>query len=190
MPLKIIAPSWDEIHHSCIEIARKIGSDDFKPSIVIGVARGGWIPARILCDLLGVEELANLGISFYSDIATTKKTPRITQPLSTDIENQQVLMADDVADTGHSLAAGRDHVAEHHPANLKIATIYKKPWSILKPDYYVRETDAWIVFPWEQAESMRSLRIKLAEEGLTPSAIRKRLLDAGINQAIIDNSRT
>ncbi len=186
MPLKLIAPTWKEIQKSCLTLAGRTRADDFKPDLIIGVARGGWIPARILADLLGVSSLANLGIAFYTDIAKTGKTPVITQPISDKIEGKIVLMVDDVADTGQSLKIGRDHVAELQPRNLKIATIYKKPWSILTPDYFTSESDAWIIFPWEQAESTRSLKKKLTAEGLTPSEIKHQLLETGLEESIVE----
>ncbi len=186
MPLKLIAPSWDQIYESCIEISKRTQADHFKPDAIIGVARGGWVPARILADFLGIENLANLGISFYSDIATTEKKPTITQHVSTTIRGKHVLVADDVADTGQSLKVGVDHLKGLHPRLLKTATIFKKPWSIITPDYYTSETDAWIIFPWELAESSRSLRKKLTSEGLSLGEIKNRLLDAGLNRKIVE----
>ena len=186
MPLKLAAPSWDEIQQSCLEIAAKTKTNGFKPDTIIGVARGGWIPARLIADILGIGSLTSLGISFYTDIATTEKKPTITQPITITIEGKVILMVDDVADTGHSLKVGRDHVAGLLPRRLKIATIYKKPWSIITPDYYTTESDAWIIFPWEQAESTRSLNKKLTAEGLSQSEIKRKLLKAGLSQAIVE----
>ncbi len=186
MPLKLIAPTWIEIQESCLRIAERTRADDFRPDIIIGVARGGWIPARILADLLGISSLANLGITFYTDIAKTGRTPVITQPITGKIKGRIVLMVDDVADTGQSLKVGRDHVKGLHPRKLKIATIYKKPWSILTPDFIAAESDAWIIFPWEQAESTRNLKKKLIKEGLTPAEIKHQLLEAGLERSIVE----
>jgi uncharacterized protein len=186
MPLKLIAPTWSDIQKSCLALAERTRADDFRPDIIIGVARGGWIPARILADLLGISSLANLGIAFYSDIAQTGKKPVITQPISDKIEGKIVLMVDDVADTGQSLKIGRDHVSELQPRNLKLATIYKKPWSILTPDYFNSVSDAWIIFPWEQAESTRSLKKKLTAQGFTLTEIKRQLLEAGLEKSIVE----
>jgi predicted transcriptional regulator len=35
-----------------------------------------------------------------------------------------------------------------------------KPWSIIRPDYYAYETDAWIIFPWDRAETLEELVVK------------------------------
>jgi uncharacterized protein len=185
MPLKLIAPTWRDIQKSCLQITQKTKADGFEPDIIIGVARGGWIPARLLADLLGVGKLASLGISFYSDIAKTEKTPVITQPISDNIKGKIVLMVDDVADTGQSLKIGRDHVTRLQPRSLRVATIYKKPWSILTPDYFTSVSDAWIIFPWEQAESARSLKRKLTAEGISTSEIKRQLLSAGLEKSIV-----
>ena len=186
MPLKLVAPSWEEIQQSCLKIASKTKSDGFIPNIIIGVARGGCIPARLIADILGIANLTSLGVSFYSEIARTEEKPKITQPIATNLEGKIILMVDDVADTGHSLKVGREHVAGLLPRRLKIATIYKKPWSIITPDYFAKESDAWIIFPWEQAESTRSLKKKLTAEGLSPHEIKQKLLNAGLNKAIVE----
>lgn len=188
MSLKLIAPKWEEIQRNCLEIAKRIQSDQFEPDVIIGVARGGWIPARLLADLLRISSLTSLGISFYSDIATTQKTPVITQPIPAKIEGKLILMVDDVADTGQSLRVGHDHVSGLKPRKLKVATLFKKPWSILTPDYYTAETEAWIIFPWEQTESTHSLTKKLTAEGLSTQQIKRKLVDAGLDPAIVDES--
>ncbi len=186
MSLKLIAPSWPEIQKSCLLIAQRTKSDGFQPNIIVGVARGGWVPARLLADFLEIDDLTNLGISFYEDIASTKKRPSITQPVTAKLAGKLVLMVDDVADSGESLRIGRDHLTRLNPLGLKIATIFKKPWSIVTPDYYTNETDAWIIFPWEQAESTRSLKEKLSREGLSAAKIRRRLLDTGLDRSIVN----
>ncbi|MEM2965087.1 MAG: phosphoribosyltransferase family protein, partial [Candidatus Bathyarchaeia archaeon] len=76
---------WEDIYRMCIELSKRIKEDDFKPDVIVGVARGGWIPARILSDLLENTNLANIKAEFYEDVAKTGKKPRITQPVSTDV---------------------------------------------------------------------------------------------------------
>jgi uncharacterized protein len=58
-----------------------------------------------------------------------------------------VLVADDVADTGLTLASVHDFCAGKVGA-VRTATIYAKPRSVVRPDYVWRHTDRWITFPW------------------------------------------
>lgn len=64
-----------------------------------------------------------------------------------DFSGLRVLIADDVADTGKTPEAVRAFCADH-VAEARVAVIYEKSHSIVKPDYAWRRTDAWIDFPW------------------------------------------
>lgn len=150
-------PSWKNIHKMLISQSKKIHKDKFTPEIIIAITRGGWIPARLLSDLLEVQNLSTIGIKFYSDISKTRKKPIITQELSTPILGKKILLVDDVADTGESLKLAKNHILKKANVDLKISTVYKKPKSIISPDYYEKTTSSWIIFPWEIKETSRKL---------------------------------
>ena len=58
-----------------------------------------------------------------------------------------MLVADDVADTGATLALVNEFCAPH-VAEVRTAVLYEKPWSTIASDYVWRRTDRWITFPW------------------------------------------
>ncbi len=155
MSLKFIAPSWEDIEDLSYKIAKQIIDKNIRIDSIIAILRGGWIPARIIADLLGIEEIGVLGIKFYKSIETRKEQPIITHPLILDIYDKNVLVVDDVADTGKSLSIAIELVRLYGPRNLYTATIYVKPTSIFTPDFYAETTSAWIIFPWEKAELAR-----------------------------------
>ncbi len=155
MSLKFIAPSWEDIEELSYKIARQIIDKDIRIDSIVAILRGGWIPARIIADLLDIDEIGVLGIKFYKSIETRKEQPIITHPLILDIYNKNVLVVDDVADTGKSLSIAIELIRLYGPRNLYTATIYVKPKSIFTPDFYAETTNAWIVFPWEKAELAR-----------------------------------
>jgi hypoxanthine phosphoribosyltransferase len=150
-------PSWNQIHKMLINQSVKILTDNFKPDIIIAITRGGWIPARLLSDLLEVHDLITIGIEFYLDISKTRKKPILTQKLSTPISGKKILLVDDVADTGESLQLAKNHILKKDKADLKILTLYKKPQSIIEPDYYEKITKRWIIFPWDIKETARKI---------------------------------
>lgn len=80
------------------------------------------------------------------------------------MQGLRVLLVDDVADTGKTLAAATSYISMHGPEEVKTATLYLKPWSMLQPDYYGEVTDAWIIFPWERMEAVREL---VKEKGMS-----------------------
>jgi len=179
-------PSWDEIYDMLLRLAERIRGDRFHPDVIVGVSRGGWPPARVMSDLLGNPELANVRVEFYVGVAETKGEPVITQPLSVPVKGRRVLIMDDVADTGKSLRLVRDHVEKNGATEIKLATIYYKPWSEIKPDYYVRETEAWIVFPWERKETVRNMVERCKVKGIPLEEVKRRLIEGGFDQRLLE----
>lgn len=179
-------PSWDEIYDMLLRLAERIRGDRFHPDVIVGVSRGGWPPARVMSDLLGNPELANVRVEFYVGVAETKGEPVITQPLSVPVEGKRVLIMDDVADTGKSLRLVRDHVEKNGATEIKLATIYYKPWSEIKPDYYVRETEAWIVFPWERKETVRNMVERCKVKEIPLEEVKRRLIEGGFDQRLLE----
>ncbi len=181
-----VSPSWNDIYEMCLDLSDKIRRSGFKPEVIVGIARGGWIPARILSDLLGNPYTANIKIEFYVSIKETSETPVITQPLSTSVDRKRTLVVDDVADTGKSLRIARLHVLKQGAREVKTSTLYYKPWSVIKPDYYVEETSAWIIFPWEVKETIVKLAEKMMMEGMEIKEIKETLYLMGVNKKLVN----
>ena len=138
-------------------MARKVLRSGYAPDVIVGVSRGGWIPARVLCDLLSVPSLANIGVEFYTTIGKTKRQPKLTQPLSATVSGKKVLLVDEIADTGESLKLAKQQVMKEGAKEIRCVTMYTKPWSTIEPDYQGKRTSCWIVFPWEIKEAIRSV---------------------------------
>ena len=151
--MEFIEPSWDEIIVMVKQLAEKV--DEYKPDILIGISRGGLVPVRLLSDYLHNENVAVIKIEFYHAPGETSEDPTVTQPLTMDVKGKKVLLVDDVSDSGRSLIIAKEYVKHHNPGELKVAALHYKPQSKLKPDYYIGETDAWIIYPWEVQETRR-----------------------------------
>jgi len=158
-------PKWSQLYKMLLLIADKIRKDNFKPDIIVGVSRGGWPPARV---------------------AETKGEPTLTQPVSARVAGKKVLVVDEVADTGKSLQLIREHLKAEGACEVRIATIYLKPWSIVKPDYYAKETSRWIVFPWEVKETIRKIVQKCREKGRPAEADIEKLVKAGLSRKLVE----
>jgi hypoxanthine phosphoribosyltransferase len=186
LELEFEVPTWKEIYELLLNLADKIRESGFKPDVIVGVSRGGWPPARIMSDLLENPELANVKAEFYLDIAETKGEPVITQPVSMSVRGKKVLVVDDVADTGESLRLVRLHLIEKGAAEVKIATLYYKPWSIFTPDYYERKTSAWIIFPWEMKETVRKITEKYERQGKSVEEAKRKLVASGMDRRLVE----
>ena len=179
--LKLLHTSWEDVERLSEELAQKIIESGYEANLVVAISRGGFDPARILCDQLGIRRLASVQVEFYSGVQDTAEKPRIVCPLNADVRGKSVLLVDDVSDTGDSLMLAKEHVLAGSPGELKVATLHIKPWTNLKPDYHASETEAWIVYPWEPVESSRSIAAKLGKNGYSDREIREKLLELGFS---------
>jgi hypoxanthine phosphoribosyltransferase len=184
---KYVAPSWDKVYEMLLDIALMIKSSGFRPDFIVGVSRGGWAPGRILSDLLENAHTVNIKIEFYVGIGKTSREPVVTQPLSESITNRNVLVVDDVSDSGKSLKVAMEHMLEKGAAKVKTATVYFKPHSIFKPDYFAVSTSDWIIFPWERLEATNLLIKEARTQGRGLDSVRETLKQCGIKDEIIDS---
>jgi hypoxanthine phosphoribosyltransferase len=149
-------PTWSQIYDMLLCQAQKIHAT-YKPDVVVAVARGGLIPSRILTDLLECPQLATIQVEFYVDIAETKNEPALKQALTAQVSGKKVLLVDDIADTGKSLQLALRHLKEQGAQEVKAATIYYKPQSAFKPDFFENQTSNWVIFPWDTKETLRKI---------------------------------
>jgi len=174
--------TWDRAYELSIKLAEMVRKDGFKPDIIVGIARGGWVVARVMSDFLDNDNIANVRIKFYSTLGETMKRPVITQPVSLDVKEKKVLLCDDVADTGYSLKIALEHLQSQNITELKTATLHLKPKSIIIPDYWVEKTDRWIIYPWERRETVNeivknALKRGIRDENLILEEIKKTGMD-------------
>lgn len=148
--------TWDLFGQSCRELAQQIVDSDFEPEILIAIARGGLVPGGGLSYALGIKLTDAINVEFYTDVEETLPDPVLLAPLlDTDsIRGKRLLVVDDVADSGRTLALVLDLLREHG-AETRSAVLYAKSASVVEPDYVWRRTDEWIVFPWSAEPPVR-----------------------------------
>jgi hypoxanthine phosphoribosyltransferase len=105
--------------------------------------------------------------------------------VSVKTRGKRVLIVDEVADTGKSLKMVREHIVQEGAEEVKTATVYYKPWSVVRPDYFAKETSDWIVFPWEIKETLRKIIAKCGELGNPVEGETAKLVKAGIESGLI-----
>ncbi|MEJ2241393.1 MAG: phosphoribosyltransferase [Candidatus Bathyarchaeota archaeon] len=181
-----IFPNWNQIYVSLIDISNMIQKSHFKPDIIVGISRGGWIPARILSDLLQNQNLANITTKFYYGIEKSNSKPVITQQISISVKNKKILVVDDVADSGKSLTIINNHLREKGAKEIKFVTIYLKSHSSFIPDFYKSKTNDWIVFPWELKETTKLIIEEFNLKGKNMEYSKEKLISLGMNKMLID----
>jgi hypoxanthine phosphoribosyltransferase len=141
--------SWDQFGEATRDLAKQVAADGFEPDLVIAIARGGLTVGGALAYALGVKNCGAMNVEFYTGIDQRLDVPVVLPPTLdlVDVHGLDVLIADDVADTGHTLKLVREVLAQH-VREARTAVLYCKPRSIVTPNYSWRETDLWIDFPW------------------------------------------
>jgi len=185
-PREYVAPGWDEIYDMLLSLANRIKESGFRPDLIVGVSRGGWVPGRVLSDLLSNAHTANVKIEFYVGIGERSRKPVVTQPISEEIAKKRILLVDDVADTGESMLVASEHVRERGAGETRTVTVYHKPHSKFKPEYFAETTSQWIIFPWERLETTLFLAKEAKAEGQGASSIRETLRRCRINEKTVD----
>jgi hypoxanthine phosphoribosyltransferase len=141
--------SWDDLGVGTRELALSIHDDGYRPDMVLAIARGGMLVASALGYALGVKNTFTMNVEFYTGVDARLEMPMILPPVPdlVDFGETRVLIADDVADTGATLALVKGF-CEGKVAEVRCAVLYEKPWSSVSCEYVWRRTDRWIVFPW------------------------------------------
>ncbi len=150
-------PTWNQIYDMLLCQVQKIRRQNYRPDIIVAVARGGTVPARILTDLLETPALCFIQIEFYSDIQKTQPQPTLKQILTTQITGKKTLLVDDIADTGESLKLAQTYLQQQGAQQIKTATLYQKLQTAFIPDFYEKLTTSWVVFPWDTKETLRKI---------------------------------
>ncbi|MGK2874797.1 MAG: phosphoribosyltransferase [Nocardioides sp.] len=131
------------------ELAHLVVDSGFEPDIVLSIARGGLGLGMALGYALDVKNTSAINVEFYTGIAETLDLPIMLPPTpaAVDLSGMAVLIVDDVADSGKTLQVVQQF-CDGHVDQARSVVLYEKPWSVVKPDYVWRRTDAWIDFPW------------------------------------------
>ena len=148
--------SWEIFGTASREIAQMV-ADDYEPDMILSIARGGLLIGGALGYALSVKNVYTMNVEFYTGVDERLDLPVVLPPTldQVDITGANVLVADDVADTGKTLELVRDFCAGYVAA-VRTAVVYEKPRSLVTCDYVWRRTDAWIDFPWSSLPPVRT----------------------------------
>jgi len=171
--------TWSDVDRWADRLADAIRAADAVPETVVALARGGWVPGRLLCDRLGVRRLLSLRAQHWGLTATRDGTAQLTEGLSGSARGEKILVVDDITDTGESLRLATEHVATHVPSRLETAAFLHIGHSKFVPTYFAEEIPrdqwVWVVFPWNYWEDLAALATRAAELGRGIETVRETL---------------
>lgn len=165
--MKKIKYTWSQIEGACIDLARQLNFDNWKPDYIVGISRGGLVPANLLSQYLNIK-MHVLHVSLRDHPSMNESnTWMSSDALGSDNEPPaNILIIDDINDSGATISWIKDDWQQSccpkDPKwnnvwgnNVRIATIFNNVSSYEKVDYFVEEInklekDVWVVFPWEE----------------------------------------
>ncbi|WP_323006809.1 xanthine phosphoribosyltransferase [Pseudorhodobacter sp.] len=143
--------SWDQIHRDARALAWRLdgkGPDDGAWRAVVGITRGGLVPAMIVARELDIRVVDTISVKSYNH--QQQAEARIIKAPQTDVmgDGTGILIVDDLVDTGKTLEVVRALYPKAH-----FATVYAKPLGRPMVETFITEVsqDTWIFFPWDMA---------------------------------------
>jgi len=166
--------TWDKSFDLGRDLARKIKSSGYRPDLVVAIGRGGFVPARVVCDYLLHKNLACMKIEHWGMAASKGDCALIRHPLSVDVENLKVLIIDDVTDTGDTLDVASSYIREKMASEIRTGVLQHKLSSRFLPDYFAELISEWrwVIYPWAAHEDLVGFLDRvLAPEFASPEQI-------------------
>jgi uncharacterized protein len=161
--MKKIYYSWQDVENQTQEILRRLQHDAWMPDYVVGLTRGGLVPANLISQYLEVP-METLKVSLRDDTSQPESNLWMAEDA---FEQKRILIVDDINDSGATLNwIKEDWMSSNLPDNSKWEEIWgdtvrvavlvdneastsKLNVSYSAVDLNKTEEDCWIVFPWE-----------------------------------------
>jgi hypoxanthine phosphoribosyltransferase len=131
--------TWEEFEREIDELASRL---QHAPDLIVGIARGGIVPAVMLAKKLDVQDV------FTIRVRKEGESRRILGDVGVEIVGKNMLLVEDMLETGKSLAVAKRYF-EERGAQVKTACLYTMPQTEIVPDFALRQTPTLAIFPWE-----------------------------------------
>lgn len=150
MVIEKIFVSWEEISQNIELLHNRTSQEDGNNIAIIGIARGGLIPATLLSQYKPNSTVFSVGVKSYTKTSRGKET--IYQALEkSELEKfNTVYLIDDICDTGLTFK----FLLEKYFSGVDIKTIslFYRANSLYAPNFFGTKLldESWVVFPWEK----------------------------------------
>ena len=141
----MVTISCTDFEQKIQQLYTEITKEGYKPDVIVGIARGGTIPATRLSYMFGVKEYG-ITITKNND---NKDIRELQTKILDDLEGKNVLLIEDVLETGDSLRVGKEYLELIKKANVKTAAFYTTSKTTKNPDFYLGEIEEVPAWWWE-----------------------------------------
>jgi len=138
--------SYREYLDDCRTLTKAI---DWKFDTIIGVARGGLTLSHTLGEYYNIRDVYSINTIGYDNTKKLDSTKIFNIPELK--ESKNVLIVDDIVDSGDTLKLVIDTLSEKYPdCNFKSLSLFYKITAKIEPDWYAKEAKEWIEFFWSE----------------------------------------
>jgi hypoxanthine phosphoribosyltransferase len=171
--MKKIYYTWAQVEGACLELARQINNSGWRPDYIVGITRGGLVPANLLSQYMGIK-MSSLDVSLRDCGDTVSNASMASDAFGHEIYDlmassngrSNILIVDDINDQGSTIAWIKQDwqsmcipsdprwIDEIWHKSVRFATLTNNLSSKESVDYSVwevnkAEEDCWLVYPWE-----------------------------------------
>jgi len=171
MGIHYLPVSWKDYHQTAQKLAATI-ADRTKPiDQIVAISRGGLTLGHLLTDFLRIP-ISVITIQSYTDIQASGEAI-LTAKLQNSIKHKHILLVDDVADSGKTLVRATKYLNRAGASKITTVTMFYKPRSVYRPDYFAKQTTKWILFPYEPTEMILLITKQMHASGASKAVIQK-----------------
>lgn len=169
MNVHYLPVSWKQYQDFAQKLAASLLQQERLFDEIVAIARGGLTLGHLLSDYLRIP-ICSITIQSYTDIQKQGEL-KITAGLGGHIAGKRILLVDDIADTGKTLKRATSYLKRFRPKSITTMTMFYKPHSVIRPDYFAQQTTQWVIFPSEPTETILEVSRMLEQEGKSKAEI-------------------
>lgn len=169
MNVHYLPVSWKQYQDLAQKLAASLLQQERPFDEIVAIARGGLTLGHLLSDYLRIP-ICSITIQSYTDIQKQGEL-KITAGLGGHIAGKRILLVDDIADTGKTLKRATSYLKRFRPKSITTMTMFYKPHSVIRPDYFAQQTTQWVIFPSEPTETILEVSRMLEQEGKSKAEI-------------------
>lgn len=164
--MKDLYVSWDEYHHLIERLALAVHESGWRFDALLCLARGGLRVGDIISRIYDIPLAILAASSYRAEAGRTQGSLDIAQYITTTGGELRgnLLLVDDLVDSGVTLARVIEHLKQRYPAlaDIRTGVLWYKGCSAFRPDYYVQHlpTSPWIHQPFEVYDAMGVDKLK------------------------------
>lgn len=158
---RLLTLPWTLLEDSLQRLEAEIRRSGFEPTSILGIARGGLVPAIVLANRLKIKDFGVISVTrnLSDDRFSDRGDARFgwMAPADWELSCRRILVVDDIAGDGATLARTCRELRARGAKELRTVVVVKNVHCQTAPDHYAAVSDDWVVFPWESEEAPSGL---------------------------------